>query len=257
MRFWPPGLLRMTTTLPHILPRRSESSRAMLSGPEPAGCERMRFTALSGQVCAWTEARGSAPATSPRHTRRRPSHSSFIIFSRSFLEVNQPLRFLQARAGRRRNSPVVVAAGGPSPGVGRSDAIAIVDLLDFGRVFDNDATGTDEVVERIVPRPVASWAPLDRMTGVFQTAATAHHRLEIGHEEGDVIEGVIVGIREGDRVMVSIAVHECERTHPVDKPEAKDCLEEALGHRHVTAIEDDMGKTQRAIMAVAGRAGQS
>src|SRR5471032_274086 len=213
----------MTTTLPHILPRRSDSSRAMLSGPEPAGCDRMMFTALSGQVCAWPEARGSAPATSPRHTRRRPSHSSFIVFFPLFLEMNQPLRLLQARAGRRRNSPVVVAAGGPSPGIGRSDAIAVVDLLDFGRVLDNDATGADEVVEGIVPRPVASWPPLDRMTGIFQTAATAHHRFEVGHEEGDVIEGVIVGIREGDRVMVPIAVHERERARPVDKPEAQDC----------------------------------
>jgi hypothetical protein len=27
------------------------------------------------------------------------------------------------------------------------------------------------------------------MTGILQTAAAAHHRLKVGHQEGDVIEG--------------------------------------------------------------------
>ena len=72
-----------------------------------------------------------------------------------------------------------------------------------------------------------------------------------------MIEGVVVGIRQGDRVMVPIAVHERQGARPVDQPEAQDRLEEALGHRHVAAIDDNMGKTKGAIMAVAGLAGQA
>ena len=72
-----------------------------------------------------------------------------------------------------------------------------------------------------------------------------------------MIEGVVVGIRQGDRVMVPIAVHERQGARPVDQPEAQDRLEEALGHRHVAAIDDNMGKPKGAIMAVAGLAGQA
>ena len=43
----------------------------------------------------------------------------------------------------------------------------------------------------------------------------------------------------------------------VGQPEAEHRLEEALGHRHVAAIDDNMGKTKRAIMAVASLAGQA
>src|SRR5260370_294360 len=134
MMFWPPGLLRIATTLPHRWPRRSASMRAMLSGPEPGGCDRMIFTVLSGQGCA---------------------------------------------------------------------------------------------------RPAPSRPPFDRIAGVFQATAAAHHRLEVGHEKGDVIEGVVVGIRQGDRVMVAVAVHERQGTCPIDQSEAQDRLEEALGRRHV------------------------
>src|SRR5436305_752563 len=97
---------------------------------------------------------------------RLKSLSSFPALRRC--EKNQPLRLLETGAGRRRDAPMVETAGGPAPSVGCPDLIALVDLLDFGCVLDNHAAGTDEVVERVVSRPVPSRPPFDGIAGIFQ-----------------------------------------------------------------------------------------
>src|SRR4051812_2132691 len=89
--------------------------------------------------------------------------------------------------------PLGGAAGRPPPVVRPVRFVAVVDLLHVRRVFDDDAEGIDEVVEEVVARAVAAGPPLDREAGVAHAAAAAHHRLEVRHEEGDVVQRVVVG----------------------------------------------------------------
>jgi hypothetical protein len=101
--------------------------------------------------------------------------------------------------------------GGHFQSVGAARHVAVVDLLHFGRVLDDDAEGVDEIVEEVVAGAVAAGAPLDREAGVAHAAAAAHHRLVVRHQEGDVVQRVVVADADGERVVVAVAVHEGDR----------------------------------------------
>ena len=88
--------------------------------------------------------------------------------------------------------------------------------------------GIDEIVEEVVARAVAARAPLDAVAGVLHAAAAAHHRFEVRHQEGDVVQRVVVGVAERDAVVVAVAVHEGHDPRAVRQPEAERPLEEGL-----------------------------
>jgi hypothetical protein len=52
MTFCPPGLLSIQTDCDHVFDSRSTISRAIASGPDPAGCDSTKRTGLSGQAGA-------------------------------------------------------------------------------------------------------------------------------------------------------------------------------------------------------------
>ena len=136
--------------------------------------------------------------------------------------------------------------GGHVQSAGPPHAVAVVDLLDLGGVLDDLAERADEVVEGVVARPVAARAPLDRVAGVLHAAAAAHHRLEVGHQEGDVVQRVVVGVAERDAVVVAVAVHEGHDPRAVGQREAQRLLEEALRRGDVVAVEHHMRQTRAA-----------
>jgi len=84
---------------------------------------------------------------------------------------------------------------------------------------------------------MAARAPLDRIAGVLEPAAAAHHRLGVGHQEGDVVERVLVGIGERDRVVGRcLAAQERHDARAVAELEAERALEECLGAGDVSGV---------------------
>src|SRR5579864_8472825 len=64
MTFWPPGRLSTMTCWPHIFESRSATSRAVMSGEAPAGCDRIQCTGLFGQSWATVGPAAAIEATS-------------------------------------------------------------------------------------------------------------------------------------------------------------------------------------------------
>src|SRR6187551_2759914 len=116
-----------------------------------AACRRRRATCRP-RACARRPCRASWPEWRRRGRSRPPQRRRA---ARSWLcEEDLLLRLLEAWGRRRRNAPLVDATRRPLPVVGSPDPVAVVDLLDLRRVFDDDTEWIDEVVERVVARPV-------------------------------------------------------------------------------------------------------
>ena len=103
---------------------------------------------------------------------------------------------------------------------------------------------------------MAARAPFDAMAGVLQAAAAAHHRVQCGHQEGDVVERIVVAVAQRQRVVVGIAVHEGHEAGAVGQHQAQRPLQKGLGAGNGMAVEHRMGQAQRLVGrgGVVGRA---
>jgi hypothetical protein len=88
---------------------------------------------------------------------------------------------------------------------------------------------------------------LGRQASIPQTAATTHHRVKRGHHEGDVVQRIVVGVTECQRVVIHIAVHEGHDLRAVGKHEAKRVFEKCLRGRNGVAIEHRVCETHRLV----------
>src|SRR5437773_2130466 len=130
-------------------------------------------------------------------------------------EAEFPLGLRYRGGVARRDSPVIVAVGRPFPVFGLSGPVRAADALDLRGVLHRGAERRDEIREDVVAGPVAPRTPEGRNPRVLHPADAAHHRIDVGHFEGDVIEQGIVRLRVGDRVVDAVAAHEIHKPSPI------------------------------------------
>jgi hypothetical protein len=87
---------------------------------------------------------------------------------------------------------------------------------------------------------VPSRSPHARIAGVAQAADAAHHAVDVGHLERDVVERTVAGARIGDAMVRAVAAQERHVPRAVRdaEPEVRDS--EPLGTIHVRRVEHDM-----------------
>ena len=107
-----------------------------------------------------------------------------------------------------RQAPVVDAARRPLPVLRPADPVVVADLAHFRGVLDHAAVGRDEVAEHVVARAVPPRSPHRLEARLAQARDAAHHRVDVAHLEGDVVERgeLRLGIR--DRVVLAVAAQE-------------------------------------------------
>src|SRR6267142_1329698 len=159
-------------------------------------------------------------------------------------EAEFPLGLRYRRGVSRRNTPVVVPVGRPFPILGLSRPVRAADALDFGGVLHGRAERRDEIREDVVARPVASGTPESRHPRILHPSDAAHHRVDVGHFERDVIEQGIVGLRVGNRVVDAVAAHEIHKPGAIGEAEAEHLHGEARAGFPIPRIEDDVRHLQ-------------
>jgi len=81
-------------------------------------------------------------------------------------------------------------------------------------------------------------APFDRVAVLLHAPHAAHHRVEFGHFESDMIERRQFGLGQHDRAMIGIsAVQEPQRPILVDQPKAERLREEGKARVEVARVE--------------------
>src|SRR5579871_1445613 len=95
--------------------------------------------------------------------------------------ANRKLRRLDMLRLRRRDAPLIGAAGRPNPMVRTAHHIAVVHLQDLRGVFDHEADRIEEISEHVVAGAVPADAPGDRKPGIDHAPRAAHHRIEASH----------------------------------------------------------------------------
>src|SRR5712672_3953944 len=160
-------------------------------------------------------------------------------------EAEFPLGLRYRRGVSRRNAPVVVPVGRPLPVFGSSRPVRAADALDFCRVLHGCAERRDEIREDVVARPVAPRTPESRHPRILHPSDSAHHRIDVGHFERDMIEQGIVRLRVGNRVVDAVAAHEIHKPGAIGQPESEHLHSEARAGCPVPRIEDDVRDLQR------------
>src|SRR6266851_5976272 len=130
-------------------------------------------------------------------------------------EAEFPLGLRYRRGVSRRNAPVVVPVGRPSPVFRLSRPVRAAEALDFGGVLHGCAERRDKIREDVVARPVAPGTPEGRHPRILHPSDAAHHRIDVGHFERDMIEQGIVGLRVGNRVVDAVAAYEIHEPSPI------------------------------------------
>src|SRR5262249_31225270 len=120
-----------------------------------------------------------------------------------------------------RDAPVVVAVRRPRPVIGLADLVRRADALHFPGVLDRGAERSGEIGEHVVARAVPPRPPEGLEPRVLEAPDAAHHRVDVDHLEGDVVEERIVAFRVGDRVVHPVATHEAHEAGAVGQPEAE------------------------------------
>src|ERR1041384_8070977 len=140
----------------------------------------------------------------------------------------------------RRDAPVIVAVGGPFPVFGLSGPVRAADALDFGGVLHRGAERRDEIREDVVAGPVTAGAPEGRYPRVLHPADAAHHSVDVGHFESDVIEQGIVRLRVRDRVVDAVAAPEIHDPGAIGDAKPEHLHREARAGFPVPRVEDDV-----------------
>ncbi len=97
----------------------------------------------------------------------------------------------------------------------------------------------------LFPGPVSPRTPRGRETEIAQPPDAAHHGIQVGHFECDVIQRGGFRLRERERVMLPVAAHEGHVPRAVRHGEAEAVGGEARARLAVERIEDDMRELDR------------
>ena len=98
---------------------------------------------------------------------------------------------------------------------------------------------------------MAAGAPFDGVTRILHAATTAHHRIEVEHQKGDVVECIVVGIAKRQAVVIAVAPHEGHDTGPIRQTEIKHLLQKLARGLHMAAVEHHMRQPYRPIRQLA------
>jgi hypothetical protein len=100
---------------------------------------------------------------------------------------------------------------------------------------------------------VAAGALLDRIAVVLHAPHAAHHRIEFGHFECNVIERRQIRLGQDNRGMIAAgAMQEPERRIIIDDTRAERRGEELQARVELAGVEIDMGDLARAVGLIVG-----
>ena len=152
------------------------------------------------------------------------------------------MRLFHAFGRRNSHAPPIDPSGRPFPVVGAPFRIAVVDLLDVARVFDDHVFRAQEVREHIVAGAVAADTPFDGMAVITHTPGAPHDRIKIRHFIGNVMQRGAVTMDECDTVMIGIAADKIHHPGPVRHLEAQHINKKLRGLIGARRIEYRMRK---------------
>ena len=211
-----PGRLRVTKDCPSRLPRPSAIEPRQEVGAA-AGRERhdeldrsaSDSSAPAPRAATTREEQQARAANSPQHGQR-PSAFAITCSQRWFSSsYSSPRHRLARERGRRaRHVPAAREEILLLPPIGVVADIVVVDLLDLGGVFGDEAVRLDEIGEHVAAGAVPADAPHDLVAALAHAAGAAHQAVDVRHLIGHVVERRPVAAREGDAVMVGAAAHE-------------------------------------------------
>src|SRR5262249_19122325 len=78
----------------------------------------------------------------------------------------------------------------------------------FADILDTAAFRSLEIRIDVLAGGVLADAPTDRAPVGLHPLGAAHHRIDILHREGDVVEAVALAAEEGERMMIRVASEE-------------------------------------------------
>ena len=133
---------------------------------------------------------------------------------------------------------MIGSAWRPGPIFRTAHHIGVVDLQDLGRVLNDDAKGIKKIGEYVVPRAMAAYTPANGIAMIDHSPRAPHHRLQIGHHEGDVVQAVHSRIRQNDGVMIVIAAQESHRLGAIGQFESECLFEEATSSKRCRRSSD-------------------
>ena len=136
----------------------------------------------------------------------------------------------------------------PSPIGGLAHPIGVVDLLHLGGVFDDHVKRIDEIIKGVVTRSMTTWAPLDSVSCVLHPSAPAHHRIGVGHHEGDVVEAIVIRVAKSQAVVIVVAAHKGHDAGAIGQAEVEHRLQKRLRRIDAIAIEHRMGQSNGAVL---------
>src|SRR5450830_1141304 len=164
-------------------------------------------------------------------------------------ETNTLLRFLDLVRWWWRYAPLIDPTRWPLPVFRTACDIAIVHLQYLSGIFDDEIRRTDKIGKRIIARTMTANTPFDTMTGIAHATTAAHHRIQIGHDEGNVIKGISLGIGQCNAVVITAAMHKGYHAGAIGQFGGKCIFVEPLRQSDVFAIEYGMRDANRIILA--------
>ena len=131
--------------------------------------------------------------------------------------------------------------------------VTVIDLKNLCCVLNHEAVWIDEVGENVVSGAVPSHTPADGVAVIDHPSGASHNRIVAGHHECNVVEAVDPRICQHNSVMIAVATQEGHHFGTIGQAEAERSFKEASGCVHIDAVQVDVGKTKREILACTGR----
>src|SRR6266404_715500 len=116
----------------------------------------------------------------------------------------------------------------------------VIELIELGRVFRDEAIGLDEIGEHIAAGPMPADAPFDVEPVLLDPAGAAHQAVDVRHLVSDVIERGAVVAEDRDAVMIRTAAQELHHVRAVGELEAEHVHEKPHLIVGACAVEDDV-----------------
>src|SRR5262249_54581076 len=121
----------------------------------------------------------------------------------------------------------------------------IIELVELGRIFRDEAVGLDEIGEYVAARPVPSNTPFDVEAILLDAAGPPHQSVDIRQLIGHVIERGPVVAEDRHAVVIRAATQEVHEMRAVGELEAENVDKERNLIFNARAVEDDMADLGR------------